>query len=161
MTGVMQFLKVHPSSWFVGIVLGALLSLGWPALSDRYDVWWDSVNPPVIAEAVDPHWEENAVEFGLLVKRLRTDCEYKGRVGYSLSGVRGLPREIRNSRMDEIDNVQRITQRPAGVWVDTGRWRMWPTEDATSIELWALYLCDGRQVQARLVSLGVPLKGDD
>lgn len=161
MTDVIKFMRVHPSSWFIGIGLGLALALGWPALVERYDNWYDGVNPPAIAEAVNPIWHANDVEFTLLVKRQRADCEYKSRIGYSMSGTRGLPREMRSARLDETDGIQRIVQRPVGVWIDTGRWRMWPTADATSIELWALYVCGERQVQAKLVSLGVPLNRDD
>jgi hypothetical protein len=160
-TDAMQFLRLHPSAWVVGILAGVALTLGWPAIQDRYEGWYDEVHPPVVAEAVDVEWGKDQVQFHLLVKRLRTDCEYRSRVAYSTSGVRGLPREIRAARTDETDGVQRIVQRPAGVWVDTGVWRLWPTEDASSVELWALYICNGRQVQARLISLGVPLAKED
>lgn len=147
------FLRSHPSAAVVGSIVGIALAFSWPAVMEEWYQWIDSMYPPTTAKAYDITRTVDAVEWTLLAERKRGDCRYAGqRVAYARP-TEGLLREIYLRRLDVEAEVG--VQLPVDVPTRLGRWRAYPTAGATSVEMWALYACNGRQVQAKLVTIDV------
>lgn len=152
MSRASRFLQLHPSAPIFGLLVGVWLAFSWPAIEEESLQLFDRLYPPAEGSAYDAIHDGETIQWSMQVKRLRADCEYVGRAAYGRIGARGLLAQVPLARLDAMESR---AQRPVGVLTDAGRWSAKPAAGHTHIEVWTLYMCDGRQVQVKLVNLPI------
>jgi hypothetical protein len=146
------FRPQYPSAVLVGSMVGIVIALFWPFLSDLADRATDVLVPVVEGSAEIVDKQPGVVTVRLVAARSQyRDCKYLGLQAFSRLPS-GLLREAYAKRMDKpASNVSR----PPGIRWQAGTWDIWPTDSANAVVIYAQYDCGSRLVSSLLAEVSL------
>lgn len=140
------------SMGFIGalLVLILLLWLSPGGASDWIWEYYDDLRPVVKGRVENVVYNGSGIEFDLYSTKSRS-CKYISANAYSIDST-GTKDHINLLR---LDRQQLGVTHPAGIEIKQGRWRSFPVDDATVVEIWFTYRCSSRIVLAHAVDIAL------
>lgn len=130
-----------------------LVSIALGVLATQYGMEWtdhlyDSVRPVVSMRANVASRGSDYVVVRLVAHKYRP-CRYARMQAYAITAEH----IMRSVYMERIDIPESGATRPVGEEFDAGLWRIWPTDGASSVALYAHHQCEDRQVSTRVADV--------
>lgn len=134
----------RPWAALAGIAVGVLIAPG--GGMDWAYALYDKVRPVVRMSGRIVERDAGVVVIAIDGAKLRA-CEYLAIRAYADVGWRLL--DVNATRVDRPEDRH---TKPIGVF-DLGRWRVWPTDEASAVLMYSTHSCDGRLVVSKLAEV--------
>lgn len=144
-------------SWVFSIALGVFIApvvSNWSeAVLSHYREEYDKANPVVVMTGVLVKQDDESAFVHMAGSKevsRANECVYVRVKAYTRSadGV------LRDAYIQRVDMPEDGHNKPAG-YFDIGTWRIWPKDAATSVLVYAIHNCGGRQVRTVIADVAI------
>ena len=150
--------RLHSIRWTVilsiiaGLVIAGVFTPMVAWVQEQYDV----LNPVVEMHADVVRADSESITVALSGRKLRM-CQYVRMQAY----MREESGEMIDSQIVRLDRSVDSATRPIGSF-DFGVWRIWPVhDDATTADIYAQYVCNGRMVMVRAATVPIVMRAHE